>query len=85
MHVEFHPLNVTSRCQPCDLGIIKSLNGHYGQNFTHWCLEKWEVRKDPMQENNLLMAIRLAVSTWQVDVPDDTLEIYFLKSQVMKN
>jgi hypothetical protein len=38
-----------------------------------------------MQENNLLMAIRLAVSTWQVDVPDDTLEIYFLKSQVMKN
>ncbi len=40
VRVVFLPPNATLRCQPCDQGIIKALNGHYRPNFTHWCLEQ---------------------------------------------
>ncbi len=83
--VVFLPSNATSRCQPCDQGIIESLKGHYRQNFTRWCLKKWEDGKDLMQEVNPLMAIRWLVSAWQLDMPVEIMYNCFLKSLVIKN
>jgi hypothetical protein len=85
VRVIFLPLNAASRCQPCNQGMIKALKGHYRLNFTHCCLEQWEEGKDPMQEVNLLMAIRWVVSAWQLDVQAETVENCVLKSRVIKN
>lgn len=39
--VIFFPPNVTSKCQPCDMGIIHSLKSHYKNKVNHnkTCLE----------------------------------------------
>ncbi len=83
VRVAFLPPNTTSLCQPCDQGIIYALKGHYRRHFTRWCLEKWDDGREPLEEVNLLMAIRWVVDAWENDVKKSTLVNCFRKSRVL--
>ena len=69
----FLPPNMTSKIQPCDAGIIRAFEMHYLRRFYYRILEGYELRQSDPGKINVLDAINLAVSTWAVNVQQETI------------
>ncbi|KAL5155498.1 ARS-binding protein 1 [Glycine soja] len=69
----FLPPNMTSKIQPCDVGIIRAFKMHYRRRFYRKILEGYEVGQSDPGKINVLDAINLAISAWTIDVRKETI------------
>ncbi|KAH1232015.1 ARS-binding protein 1 [Glycine max] len=69
----FLPPNMTSKIQPCDVGIIRAFKMHYRRRFYRKILEGYEVGQSDPGKINVLDAINLAIPTWTIDVRKETI------------
>ena len=69
----FLPPNMTSKIQPCDVGIIRAFKMHYRRRFYRKILEGYEVGQSDPGKINVLDAINLAIPAWTIDVRKETI------------
>ncbi|KAH1246141.1 CENP-B 2 [Glycine max] len=69
----FLPPNMTSKIQPCDVGIIRAFKMHYRRRFYRKILEGYEVKQSDPGKINVLDAINLAIPAWTIDVRKETI------------
>ncbi len=71
--VLYLPPNMTSKTQPCDVGIIRNFKAYYRHRFNHLLLQRLEDGVDQTKKIDVLQAIRLTVPVWATDVKITTI------------
>jgi hypothetical protein len=72
--VLYLPPNMTSKIQPCDVGIIRNFKAYYRRHFNHLLLHRLEDGVDQIEKIDVLQAIRLVVPIWATDVKIATIQ-----------
>ena len=57
--------NITSKLQPCDVGIIRSLKAYYLCSFYRLFLQQMDNKASDLDKIGILKAIRLTVPAWR--------------------
>jgi hypothetical protein len=78
--VRFFPLNVTSKHQPLDQGIIAAWKAHWKRQWLKYMVEEAEVNRDPITIMDVLKAIKWGVCAWHLDVSEQTIRRCWVKS-----
>jgi hypothetical protein len=76
----FLPPNTTSKLQPCDAGIIRTLKAHYRRHFNRHLL--YELMNPAAKKLNVLQAIKFLVQAWSDDVTPGTIGRCFLHCKI---
>jgi hypothetical protein len=72
--VLYLPPNMTSKIQPCDVGIIRNFKAYYRRHFNCLLLQRLEDGVDQLEKIDVLQAIRLVVPVWATDVKIATIQ-----------
>src|SRR3954468_4162028 len=72
-HIHFLPPNMTSKLQPCDAGIIRSLKGHYRCKLNKTMLAMMEENTFDIKNIDILTAIQMVVDAWINNVTAQTI------------
>ncbi|CAK8567015.1 unnamed protein product [Lathyrus sativus] len=64
---------MTSKIQPCNVGIIRAFKMHYRRRFYRKMLEGYEVGQFDPGKINVFDAINLAIPAWTIDVRKETI------------
>ncbi|KAK3222197.1 hypothetical protein Dsin_009222 [Dipteronia sinensis] len=76
--VHYLPPNLTSKLQPCVVGIIRNFNGYYSRCFNCMMLDRLESNTPDPENIDILEAIRMDVVAWTFDVRHKTIANCFL-------
>ena len=68
---------MTSKIQPCDAGVIRTLKAHYRRRFNRLLLEQCERKRSQMSKVDLLQSIKMVVSAWDIDVRSESISNWF--------
>lgn len=83
--IVFLPPNVTSRHQPLDQGIIHSWKCHYRRKWLTYMIAKADQGKDALDEMDILKAMRWGMTSWHLEVTEDTIKNCWIKSGLLGN
>jgi len=75
--VFYLPPNTTSKIQPCDAGIIRSLKAHYRCRFNCLLIQRLQDKVANPEKIDVLEAMHIAVATWSMDVKLKTIRNCF--------
>ncbi|CAK8534729.1 unnamed protein product [Lathyrus sativus] len=64
---------MTSKIQPCDVGIIRAFKMNYRRRFYRKILKGYEVGKSDPGKINILDAINLEILAWTIDFRKETI------------
>jgi hypothetical protein len=67
------PPNSTSKYQPLDQGIIRTWKAFWKREWIQYMLAEYDAGRDPLEEVNILIAIRWATRAWNFDVSEKTI------------
>jgi hypothetical protein len=73
---------MTSKIQPCDVGIIRNFKAYYHRCFNRLLLQRLEDGVHEAKIIDVLLAIRLAVLVWATDVKIATIQNYYMQYQI---
>jgi hypothetical protein len=73
---------MTSKIQPCDVGIIRNFKAYYHRRFNRLLLQCLEDGVDQAEKIDMLQAIRLDVPVWATDVKIATIQNYYRHCQI---
>jgi hypothetical protein len=76
------PPNMTSKIQPCDVGIIRNFKAYYCRRFNHALLQRIEDKVPELEKVNILGAIQFAIPTWNYEIKSTTIANYFLHCKI---
>jgi len=71
--VFYLPLNVTSKIQPCNAGIIRSFKAYYRCRFNRLLLQRLEDNVIDPEKIDILYAIQMVVRAWTYKVKPETI------------
>jgi len=66
--VFYLPPNTTSKIQPCNAGIIRSLNAYYRRRFNRLLIQRLQDKVADPEKIDVLEAMHIAVAAWNMDV-----------------
>jgi hypothetical protein len=75
--VFYLPPNTTSKIQPCDEGIIRSLKAYYRRRFNRLLIQRLQDKVADPEMINVLEAMHIAVAAWSMDVKPETIRNCF--------
>ncbi len=75
--VFYLPPNTTSKIQPCDTGIIRSLKAYYRHRFNHLLIQRLQDKVAGLEKIDVLEAMHIVVAAWSMDVKPETIRNYF--------
>jgi hypothetical protein len=75
--VFYLPPNTTSKIQPCDAGIIKSLKAYYRRCFNRLLIQRLQDKVANPEKIDVLEAMHIAVAAWSMDVKPKTIHNFF--------
>jgi DDE superfamily endonuclease/Tc5 transposase DNA-binding domain len=82
--LEFFPPNMTSKLQPCDLGIIKNIKHYYRESMVKEMIYYID-RNEEMPKLTVLDAVRNLAEVWQTQVKETTIFNCFRKAGFVAN
>ncbi len=71
------PPNTTSKIQPCDAGIIRSLKAYYRRRFNRLLIQRLQDKVADPEKIDVLEAMHIVVVAWSMDVKPKTIRNYF--------
>ncbi len=71
--VFYLPPNTTSKIQPCDAGIIRSLKAYYRRRFNRLLIQRLQDKVVDPEKIDVLEAMHIAVAAWSMDVKPETI------------
>jgi hypothetical protein len=71
--VFYLPPNITSKIQPCDVGIIRSFKVYYRRRFNRLLLQRLEDNVADLEKIDILCAIQMAIRAWTYEVKPETI------------
>jgi hypothetical protein len=71
--VFYLPPNTTSKIQPCDAGIIRSLKAYYQRRFNRLLILRLQDKVANPEKIDVLEAMHIAVVAWSMDVKPETI------------
>jgi hypothetical protein len=71
------PPNTTSKIQPCDGGIIRSLKAYYQRCFNRLLIQHLHDKVADPEKIDVLEAMHIVVAVWNMDVKPETIRDYF--------
>jgi hypothetical protein len=80
--VFYLPPNTTSKIQPCDAGIIRSLKAYYRRRFNRLFIQRLQDKVANPEKINVLEAMHIAVAAWNMDVKPETIRNCFCHCQI---
>jgi hypothetical protein len=75
--VFYLPPNTTSKIQPCDVGIIRSLKAYYRRRFNRLLIQRLQDKVADPEKIDVLEAMHIAVAAWSMDVKPETIRNCF--------
>ncbi len=75
--VFYQPPNTTSKIQPCDGGIIRSLKAYYRRRFNRLLIQRLQDKVADPEKIDVLEAMHIAVAAWNMDVKPETIRNCF--------
>ncbi len=75
--VFYLPPNTTSKIQPCDAGIIRSLKAYYRRHFNRLLIQRLQDKVADPEKIDVLEAMHIAVAAWSMDVKPETIRNCF--------
>jgi hypothetical protein len=75
--VFYLPPNTTSKIQPCNAGIIRSLKAYYRRRFNRLLIQRLQDKVADPEKIDILEAMHIAVAAWSMDVKPETIHNYF--------
>ncbi len=66
--VFYLPPNTTSKIQPCDTGIIRSLKAYYWRHFNRLIIQRLQDKVVDLEKIDVLEAMHIAIAAWSMDV-----------------
>jgi hypothetical protein len=76
------PPNMTSKIQPCDVGIIRNFEAYYHCRFNRALLQRIEDKVPEPEKVDILGAIQFAVLAWNYEVKPMTIANCFLHCKI---
>ncbi len=67
------PPNTTSKIQPCDIGIIRSLKAYYRHRFNRLLIQRLQDKVADPEKIDVLEAMHIALTAWSMDVKPETI------------
>ncbi len=80
--VFYLPPNTTSKIQPCDAGIIRSLKAYYRRRFNCLLIQRLQDKVADPEKIDVLEAMHIAVAAWSMDVKPETIRNCFRHCQI---
>jgi hypothetical protein len=80
--VFYLPPNTTSKIQPCDAGIIRSLKVYYQHRFNCLLIQRLQDKVADPKKIDVLEAMHIVVAAWSMDVKLKTIRNYFRHCQI---
>ncbi len=80
--VFYLPPNTTSKIQPCDTGIIRSLKAYYRCRFNRLLIQRLQDKVADPEKIDVLEATHIAVAAWSMDVKPETIHNCFHHCQI---
>ncbi len=80
--VFYLPPNTTSKIQPCDAGIIRSLKAYYRRRFNRLLIQRLQDKVADPEKIDVLKAMHIAIAAWSMDVKSETISNYFRHCQI---
>jgi hypothetical protein len=71
--VFYLPPNMTSKIQPCDAGIIRSLKAYYRRCFNRLLIQRLQDKVADPEKIDVLEAMHIVVAAWSMDVKPETI------------
>ncbi len=71
------PPNTTSKIQPCDAGIIRSLKAYYRRRFNRLLIQHLQDKVADPEKIDVLEAMHIVVAAWSMDVKPETIRNCF--------
>jgi hypothetical protein len=75
--VFYLPPNATSKIQPYDVGIIRSLKAYYLRCFNHLLIQRLQDKVADPEKIDVFEALHIAVVAWSMDVKPETIRNCF--------
>jgi hypothetical protein len=75
--VFYLPPNTTSKIQPCDAGIIRSLKAYYRRRFNCLLIQRLQDKVADLEKIDVLEAMHIDVAAWSMDVKPETIRNCF--------
>ncbi len=66
--VFYLPPNTTSKIQPCNAGIIRSLKAYYRFRFNRLLIQRLQDKVTDPEKIDVLEAMHIAIAAWSMDV-----------------
>ncbi len=76
------PPNTTSKIQPCDAGIIRSLKAYYRRRFNRLLIQRLQDKVADLEKIDVLEAMHIAVAAWSMDVKPKTIRNCFRQCRI---
>ncbi len=76
------PPNTTSKIQPCDVRIIRSLKAYYQCRFNHLLIQRLQDKVTDPKKINVLEAMHIVVAAWSMDVKPETIRNCFCHCRI---
>jgi hypothetical protein len=80
--VFYLPPNTTSKIQPCDAGIIRSLKAYYRRRFNRLLIQRLQDKVADPEKIDVLEAMHIAVAAWNMDVKLETIRNCFCHCRI---
>jgi hypothetical protein len=80
--VFYLPPNTTSKIQPCDARIIRSLKAYYRRRFNRLFIQRLQDKVADPEKIDVLKAMHIAVAAWSMDVKPETIRNCFRHCQI---
>lgn len=74
------PCNSTTRYQPLDQGIIRTWKAYWRRQWVLFMMDQFDKGYDPLSTMTILQAVRWAISAWNLDLAEDTIQNCFKKA-----
>jgi DDE superfamily endonuclease. len=78
------PPNTISKYQPLDQGIIRTWKAFWRREWVQFMLTEYDAGRDPLQEVNILIAIRWAIRAWNFDISEKTIINCFYRALALE-
>lgn len=74
------PCNSTTRYQPLDQGVIRTWKAYWRRQWVLFMMDQFDKGYDPLSTMTILQAVRWAISAWNLDLAEDTIQNCFKKA-----
>ena len=74
------PCNSTTRYQPLDQGIIWTWKAYWRWQWVLFMMDQFDKGYDPLSIMTILQAVRWAISAWNLDLAEDSIQNCFKKA-----